>query len=106
VTRLGRVLRRLSIDELPQLFNVLGGSMSLIGPRPALGYEVQYYSTRQFMRFRVRPGLSGLWQVSGRNRVGFVEMLDLDVQYVDSFGPVTDAMILLRTPAAMFRDSA
>jgi len=106
VTRVGAVLRRLSIDELPQLLNVIGGSMSLIGPRPALDYEPQHYAPRHFERFRVRPGLSGLWQVSGRNRLGFIEMLDLDADYAESYGPVTDAKILLRTPVAMVRDCA
>ena len=106
ITRVGSVLRRLSIDELPQLFNVVGGSMSLIGPRPALAYEAEHYAPRHFERFRVRPGLSGLWQVSGRNRLGFLEMLDLDAEYAENFGPVTDAKILLRTPVAMVRDCA
>ena len=91
MTRIGRILRKLSIDELPQLFNVIGGSMSLIGPRPALSYELEHYDRRHFGRFLVRPGLSGLWQVSGRNQLGFNEMLDLDADYAAKCGPITDA---------------
>jgi lipopolysaccharide/colanic/teichoic acid biosynthesis glycosyltransferase len=106
VTRTGQVLRKLSIDELPQLFNVIGGSMSLIGPRPALSYELEHYGPRHYDRFLVRPGLSGLWQVSGRNQLGFNEMLDLDAEYAEKCGPLTDARIFLRTPIAMVRDAA
>lgn len=106
VTRVGAILRKLSIDELPQLFNVIGGSMSLIGPRPALSYELEHYRPRHYERFLVRPGLSGLWQVSGRNQLGFNEMLDLDAEYAETCGPITDAKIFLRTPVAMVRDAA
>ena len=106
VTRVGAILRKLSIDELPQLFNVIGGSMSLIGPRPALGYELEHYQPRHYERFLVRPGLSGLWQVSGRNQLGFNEMLDLDAEYAETCGPLTDTKIFLRTPIAMVRDAA
>jgi lipopolysaccharide/colanic/teichoic acid biosynthesis glycosyltransferase len=106
VTRVGRTLRKLSIDELPQLFNVIGGSMSLIGPRPALSYELEHYGPRHYERFLVRPGLSGLWQVSGRNQLGFNEMLDLDAEYAENCGPATDARIFVRTPIAMVRDAA
>jgi lipopolysaccharide/colanic/teichoic acid biosynthesis glycosyltransferase len=106
VTRVGRVLRRLSIDELPQLLNVLADGMSLIGPRPALPYELEHYQARHYDRFAVRPGLSGLWQVSGRNRLGFMKMLDLDAEYARTSGPLMDTRILLRTPVAMVRDCA
>jgi lipopolysaccharide/colanic/teichoic acid biosynthesis glycosyltransferase len=106
VTRVGGILRKLSIDELPQLFNVIGGSMSLIGPRPALSYELEHYDPRHYERFLVRPGMSGLWQVSGRNQLGFNEMLDLDADYAEKCGPVTDARIFVRTPVAMVRDAA
>jgi lipopolysaccharide/colanic/teichoic acid biosynthesis glycosyltransferase len=106
VTRVGGILRKLSIDELPQLFNVIGGTMSLIGPRPALGYELEHYRPHHYERFLVRPGLSGLWQVSGRNQLGFSEMLDLDAEYTVKCGPFTDARIFLRTPVAMVRDAA
>ena len=106
VTRVGRFLRRTSIDELPQLFNVVGGSMSLIGPRPAIEYEIQYYSPLHFKRFDVRPGITGLWQVSGRNRLDFHEMLDLDAKYSQEATLATDVGILARTPTAAFRHGA
>jgi lipopolysaccharide/colanic/teichoic acid biosynthesis glycosyltransferase len=82
VTRVGAILRKTSADELPQLLNVLAGSMSIVGPRPAVGYELAHYQPEHFERFDVRPGITGLWQVSGRNRLGFTDMLDLDVEYV------------------------
>jgi lipopolysaccharide/colanic/teichoic acid biosynthesis glycosyltransferase len=106
VTRVGRFLRRTSLDELPQLFNVVSGSMSLIGPRPALDYELEHYRQPHFRRFEVRPGITGLWQVSGRNRLGFQEMLDLDVQYSEDATLATDIRILARTPIAAFRHAA
>jgi exopolysaccharide production protein ExoY len=106
VTRVGRVLRRLSFDELPQFANVLAGSMSLIGPRPAIAYELEHYHPRHFERFAVRPGLSGLWQVSGRNAIGFNEMLDLDVAYAHSCSFLTDLRVFVRTPLAMVRGAA
>ncbi len=106
VTTVGRVLRRISIDELPQLFNVVGGSMSLIGPRPAIEYELQYYSARHYKRFDVRPGITGLWQVSGRNRLDFHQMLDLDVKYSEEATLTTDIGILARTPTAAIRHAA
>ena len=106
VTRVGRVLRRLSLDELPQLFNVLRGEMSLVGPRPALEYELEHYEDRHFERFAVRPGMTGLWQVSGRNRLGFNEMLDLDVEYARTTGPLLDLKILVKTPVAAVSGAA
>ena len=106
VTRVGSVLRRFSLDELPQFANVLMGSMSLIGPRPAIPYELEHYLPRHYERFAVRPGLSGLWQVSGRNAIGFTEMLDLDVEYARSFSFSTDLRVFLRTPVAMVRGAA
>jgi lipopolysaccharide/colanic/teichoic acid biosynthesis glycosyltransferase len=106
VTRVGRVLRRLSLDELPQLLNVLAGSMSLIGPRPALEYELEHYQQHHYARFEVRPGITGLWQVSGRNSLGFVEMLDLDVEYATNGTLSTDLRILVRTPVAAVRHAA
>jgi lipopolysaccharide/colanic/teichoic acid biosynthesis glycosyltransferase len=98
------LLRDTGIDQLPQLFNVLGGSMSLIGPRPAVGDELEYYAPRHFERFLVRPGLSGLRQVSGPERLGLGEMLELDAAYAERCGPGLDAKIFLRTPLAMLRD--
>lgn len=106
VTRVGSVLRRLSLDELPQLFNVLRGEMSLVGPRPALEYELEHYEDRHFERFSVRPGMTGLWQVSGRNRLGFNEMLDLDVEYARTTGPLLDLKILAKTPVAAVSGAA
>jgi lipopolysaccharide/colanic/teichoic acid biosynthesis glycosyltransferase len=106
VTRVGRLLRAASVDELPQLVNVLRGDMSLVGPRPALGYELEHYAPRHFERFLVRPGLTGLWQVSGRSRLGFSDMLDLDVEYARCAGLRTDLVILAKTPAALIGRTA
>jgi lipopolysaccharide/colanic/teichoic acid biosynthesis glycosyltransferase len=106
VTTVGRFLRRTSLDELPQLFNVVAGSMSLIGPRPALEYELEHYRPAHFKRFDIRPGITGLWQVSGRNRLDFHEMLDLDVKYSEEATLALDAGILARTPMAAFRHAA
>lgn len=100
VTRLGAVLRKLSIDELPQLLNVVRGQMSLVGPRPALEYEVAYYAPHHFDRFAVLPGMTGRWQVSGRNELSFAQMLELDAEYAGDNGFVTDLRILARTPRA------
>jgi lipopolysaccharide/colanic/teichoic acid biosynthesis glycosyltransferase len=101
VTGVGRLLRKTSLDELPQLLNVLTGTMSLIGPRPAIPYELEHYEARHYERFQVRPGLTGLWQVSGRAAVGFVEMLDIDVEYVRRANALTDLAITARTPIAV-----
>ena len=106
VTRIGGWLRRLSLDEIPQLLNVLAGEMALVGPRPGIAYELEHYEPRHFRRFEVRPGITGLWQVSGRNRLDFVQMLDLDVRYVDVIGPWTDLKILMKTPLAMVGKAA
>ncbi len=102
ITRVGRWLRRTSLDELPQLFNVLTGDMSIVGPRPALGYELDLYRPEHFERFRVLPGMTGLWQVSGRSRLGFSDMLDLDVEYARRANVRTYVIILLRTPVVLF----
>jgi lipopolysaccharide/colanic/teichoic acid biosynthesis glycosyltransferase len=106
VTRVGAILRRFSLDELPQLVNVLRGEMSLVGPRPAIEYELDHYTARDFDRFVVRPGLTGLWQVSGRNRLGFREMLELDVRYARQSSLVLDLRIIARTPVAVLAGSA
>ena len=97
VTRVGRVLRRFSVDELPQLWNVLRGEMSLVGPRPPLPSEVESYSSRDWRRLSVTPGLTGSWQVSGRNQLGFAEYVALDLHYIDSWSFGQDLRILLRT---------
>src|SRR4051794_3690345 len=106
VTRVGSVIRRTSIDELPQLFNVLAGEMSIVGPRPAIDYELEHYLPRHYRRFDVRPGITGLWQVSGRNELDFVQMLDLDVRYVDEMGPRMDLKVLAKTPMALIGKGA
>jgi lipopolysaccharide/colanic/teichoic acid biosynthesis glycosyltransferase len=106
VTRVGSFLRRTSIDELPQLFNVLVGEMSLVGPRPGIEYELEHYLPRHFQRFNAKPGITGLWQVSGRNELDFVQMLDLDLRYLQEAGPWTDLKVLAKTPMAMVSKGA
>ncbi len=103
VTPLGTFLRRTSLDELPQLVNVLRGEMSLVGPRPAIPYEVAKYQTWHRRRIlEVKPGITGLWQVNGRSRIGFDEMVRLDLRYAKACSPWFDLKILLRTPRAVF----
>jgi len=102
VTRIGRFLRRTSIDELPQLFNVLSGEMSLVGPRPPLDYEVEHYPDAAFGRFAVKPGITGLWQVSGRSELCFDEMIELDLEYVRGRSLWTNVKILCRTVIVVF----
>lgn len=103
VTPLGRLLRRTSIDELPQLVNVLRGDMSLVGPRPALPWEVELFPISASCRFHVRPGLTGLWQISGRNRLTMLDGIRLDVEYVENCALSTDLLIILFTPVTMLR---
>ena len=102
ITRVGRVLRRLSLDELPQLWNVLRGDMSLIGPRPTLRYQVEQYTERQGRRLDVKPGLTGWAQIHGRAALPWEERIELDVWYVEHRSPRLDLRILLRTPLALF----
>jgi lipopolysaccharide/colanic/teichoic acid biosynthesis glycosyltransferase len=101
VTAVGRVLRRFSIDEVPQLLNVLRGDMSVIGPRPPLPHEVDLYDARAWLRLRVRPGLTGLWQVSGRCELTFEQMIDLDIRYWRDWTLLRDLSILAKTPAVV-----
>jgi lipopolysaccharide/colanic/teichoic acid biosynthesis glycosyltransferase len=101
ITRVGRVLRAASLDELPQLVNVLRGEMSLIGPRPTLRYQVERYSDRQRRRLEVRPGLTGWAQIHGRATLPWDERIELDVWYVEHRSPRVDLKILLRTPLAL-----
>jgi exopolysaccharide biosynthesis polyprenyl glycosylphosphotransferase len=101
VTPVGRILRRLSLDELPQVFNVLKGDMSLVGPRPALPEEVAAYPARAMGRLAALPGITGLWQVSGRADIGFDEMVDLDLSYVRNASLAADIAILFRTVGAV-----
>ena len=98
ITPVGRMLRRLSLDEVPQLINVLRGEMSLVGPRPPLPYEVEQYGPRELGRLMVQPGLTGLWQVSGRAILNFHQMIDLDLAYIERWSLWLDLQILARTP--------
>ena len=102
ITGPGTLLRRLSIDELPQLWNVIRGDMSVIGPRPTLAYQVERYTTRQRRRLEIKPGLTGWAQVHGRARLPWAERIELDIWYVDNRSPLVDLKILLRTPLALF----
>jgi exopolysaccharide biosynthesis polyprenyl glycosylphosphotransferase len=102
ITRIGRFLRRYSIDELPQLFNVLKGDMSLVGPRPPLPSEVKAYEEDVHRRLLVRPGMTGLWQVSGRSRLTWNETVRLDLYYVDNWSMLTDIVIIAKTVKAVF----
>ena len=101
VTRVGRFLRKYSLDELPQFWNVLRGDMSIVGPRPALEYEVEAYHDWHRRRLELVPGVSGLWQVAGRSRVGFDDMVFQDVIYGYNQGLLTDVNLCLRTLPAM-----
>jgi exopolysaccharide biosynthesis polyprenyl glycosylphosphotransferase len=103
ITRVGRALRRLSLDELPQLLNVLRGDMSIVGPRPPIPYEVEAYELWHRKRLDMKPGLTGLWQVSGRNRLSFEEMVQLDMYYIEHWSPLLDLKIILRTLPVMLR---
>ena len=102
ITRVGSLLRRTSIDELPQLWNVLRGDMSLIGPRPTLAYQVERYTPRQRRRLEVKPGLTGWAQIHGRAELPWADRIELDVWYVEHRSPAVDLKILLRTPLALF----
>jgi lipopolysaccharide/colanic/teichoic acid biosynthesis glycosyltransferase len=102
ITRVGRILRRLSLDELPQLWNVVRGDMSLIGPRPTLAYQVERYTPRQRRRLDVKPGITGWAQIHGRARLPWSERIELDVWYVEHRSPWLDLKILARTPLVLF----
>ena len=103
ITRLGRVLRKYSLDELPQLLNVLGGSMSLVGPRPPLPSEVAGYERAAHRRLLVKPGITGLWQVSGRSDLSWEQTVRLDLRYVENWSLALDAEILLKTVRAVIK---
>jgi lipopolysaccharide/colanic/teichoic acid biosynthesis glycosyltransferase len=103
VTRVGRFLRKTSLDELPQLFNVLAGDMSLVGPRPCLRYETEGFAEHHFERFLMPPGLTGLWQVTARAKSTFGEALDMDVAYVRGWSLSLDLRLLLKTPFSLVR---
>jgi lipopolysaccharide/colanic/teichoic acid biosynthesis glycosyltransferase len=102
ITRVGRVARRLSVDELPQLWNVLRGDMSLVGPRPTLAYQVEQYTPRQRRRLETKPGITGWAQVQGRARLRWADRIELDVWYVENRSVWLDIKILARTPRALF----
>ena len=107
ITRVGRFLRKSSLDELPQLWNVLVGEMSLVGPRPAIPYEVEHYPAHWFGRLAVKPGMTGLWQVSGRSKLTLEEMIRLDVEYARNRSLWLNVKILFRTiPAVLFARGA
>ncbi len=97
VTPIGRVLRRTSLDELPQLFNVVRGTMSLVGPRPPIPYELEHYRPEHYRRLAVKPGITGLWQVSGRSHTTFEEMIALDLEYIRRASFLTDLRLLIKT---------
>ncbi|TFV84140.1 exopolysaccharide biosynthesis polyprenyl glycosylphosphotransferase [Microbacterium sp. dk485] len=103
VTRVGRVMRRFSLDELPQLFNVINGSMSLVGPRPPLPTEVAQYADHVHRRFLVKPGITGLWQVSGRSSLSWEETVRLDLSYVENWTLLGDMVILAKTARATLK---
>ena len=104
VTRIGRFLRSSSLDELPQLWNVLRGEMSLVGPRPPIPYEVEMYQREHFRRFNTLPGITGLWQVSGRCETTFDEMIELDLEYIGMKSIWQDIKILLVTIPAVISE--
>jgi exopolysaccharide biosynthesis polyprenyl glycosylphosphotransferase len=101
VTRFGRFLRKFSLDELPQLWNVLRGDMSMVGPRPPIPDEVAQYERWQRRRLSMKPGLTCLWQVSGRNQIDFDRWMELDLEYIDSWSPWLDLKILAKTVPAV-----
>jgi lipopolysaccharide/colanic/teichoic acid biosynthesis glycosyltransferase len=105
VTGIGGWLRRTSLDEIPQFINVLRGEMSVVGPRPPLEYEVAAYEPHHIGRLAVRPGITGLWQVSGRNQLSYAQMVDLDLEYIRSWSFGRDVEILLRTPWVVLSNS-
>jgi exopolysaccharide biosynthesis polyprenyl glycosylphosphotransferase len=106
-TRLGRFLRRTSLDEIPQLYNVLRGEMSLVGPRPPIPAEVEQYEEWHKRRLEVSPGMTGLWQVSGRSELTFDEMVLLDIYYIENWSAALDTEIFLRTiPKVIFGNGA
>lgn len=103
VTRVGRIIRKFSIDELPQLVNVIKGDMSIVGPRPPLPKEVAKYTPFQMKRLSVTPGLTCYWQISGRSNLSFDQWVEMDLRYIRKIGPMTDLAIVLRTfPVALF----
>jgi len=103
ITGVGRWLRRFSLDEVPQFWNVLQGNMSIVGPRPALPYEAELYGSAEWDRFAVRPGITGLYQVTHRNRIPIEEMIRIDLEYIRRRSFSLDLLIMLKTPIAMLK---
>lgn len=103
ITKVGNLLRKTSLDELPQLINIFKGDMSLVGPRPTLSYQVENYDSFQMKRLEVKPGLTGLAQVSGRNSLTWEDKINYDLQYVNKLWFITDVIIILRTFLVLFR---
>jgi lipopolysaccharide/colanic/teichoic acid biosynthesis glycosyltransferase len=101
VTRLGKFLRKSSIDEIPQFINVIKGEMSLVGPRPAIPYEVEMYKPWHYRRLETKPGITGLWQVTARSNADFDEIIKLDIQYIEQQSFLFDLKILMKTPIAV-----
>lgn len=103
ITKVGRILRKTSIDELMQIFNVINGTMSFVGPRPTLPYQVEKYNDTQKRRHNMRPGITGLAQVNGRNDLTWTEKIEYDVQYIDNFSLWLDIKIFFKTVLVVFK---
>ncbi|WP_455537655.1 sugar transferase [Terrisporobacter sp.] len=104
ITKVGKFIRKTSIDELPQLFNILAGDMSIVGPRPAIAHEVAEYNDYQMQRLLVKPGLTCIWQVSGRNSIGFDEWVDMDLEYIGKRSLWMDIKLIFKTVGVLFGD--
>ena len=104
ITKIGKFIRKTSIDELPQLFNVLKGDMSIVGPRPPIPHEVEQYTEYQMQRLAVKPGITCIWQVSGRNNIGFDEWVEMDLEYIKNRNLWLDIKLIFKTVFVLFGD--